>query len=174
MKYIYLIFFSLALAASAYAAKPTVLEQAKNTAKQTVSTNLNEAIVDILRGVKGAGGEIYAASKSAITKSIDFTMEQAPLVVKEFLHWKMAEAIIWMVSVIISAIVAFYFAHRIHKWALEYDEDLIMVSWFIRAIACATIIAAIGTNGMTITKIAVAPRVYLIEYVVDSIHGNHR
>jgi len=49
----------------------TVLEQATATAKATISTNLNEVIVDILRGVKTAGSEVYQASKQAITKSVD-------------------------------------------------------------------------------------------------------
>lgn len=52
-----------------------------NVAGGTVKTTINDAVIDILRGVKGASGEIYQASKTAITKAVDFTMEQAPLVV---------------------------------------------------------------------------------------------
>lgn len=178
-----------ALAAPAFAQtktnQPTVLEQVKATTQQTVATNLNEVIIDILRGVHTAGGEIYQASKTAITKSVDFTMEQAPLVVKEFLTWKAVQASIW-IAVWGTVALCLFYAGRCFKKAQQSDKlpdsdyyhfdksNAGLLKWLCRGAATATLIITLGINGMIIAKIAVAPRVYLIEYVVDAIQGHNQ
>jgi hypothetical protein len=91
---------------------PSLLEQAKTTAHTIVATNLNEVVISMLQGVKTASGEIYDASKTAIIKSVDFASEQAPLVVKEFLHWKMAQAVIYAIIWIIPSLAFFWFARK--------------------------------------------------------------
>ena len=149
---------------------------------KTVATNINEAVIDILRGVKSAGGEIYSASKTAITKSVDFTMEQAPLVVSEFLRWRMAERIIYSIVWLIPAALLIYFARRcrIRSEAADVPDndshktdkgDYTGFKWLFRIVGAIIIMIVLATNGMTITKITVAPRVYLLEYVVDTIHN---
>lgn len=149
---------------------------------KTVATNINEAVIDILRGVKSAGGEIYSASKTAITKSVDFTMEQAPLVVSEFLHWRMAESIIYAIIWLIPAMLFIYFARRCRIRSESADVpnndshntdkgDYTGFKWLFRIVGALIIMIVLATNGMTITKIVVAPRVYLLEYVVDTIHA---
>jgi len=156
----------------------TVLEQATATARASVSTNLNEVIVDILRGVKTAGGEVYSASKTAITKSVDFTMEQAPLVVKEFLMWRFTKAIIWFVVFSIVGGLLFYAARQIKLYAGTVPSyvasDAHGMKWVVRSIACAILLINFGVNAMEIAKISVAPRVYLIEYVVSVLNSNTR
>ena len=167
--------------------QPGVLEQATVTARQAVATNLNEVVIDILRGAKSAGSEIYAASKTAITKSVDFTLEQAPLVVKEFLHWRLAQSIIWIFIWATPAIALLYFSRRFRLRSVATDvpdsdryhtdkDDYTALKWIARVAALTMLLITIGINGMIITKIIVAPRVYLIEYVVDAIHdnSNHR
>jgi len=150
----------------------------------SVSETLNDAVIGILNGVKGASGEIYQASKTAITKSIDFTMEQAPLVVREFLHWKISEAIIYMTLWSIPAFCLFYGARKLRLYALtdavpvsdRYHSDrsdYAIIEWILRGIAIIVLLCVVGSYGTTITKIAVAPRVYLIEYVVNTIHNGH-
>ena len=52
-----------------------------STSTNGVKATINDAVIDILHGAKTASGEIYQASKTAITKAVDFTIEQAPLVV---------------------------------------------------------------------------------------------
>lgn len=66
---------------------------------------INSVLVDILKGVKDTGREIYGASKTGIVKTVDFAQEQAPLVVQEFLTWKFAQATIWTVISVIGLIV---------------------------------------------------------------------
>jgi hypothetical protein len=165
--------FMLTTAYAANTNSPTLLEQATVTAREAVQTNLNEVIVDILRGVKTAGGEVYQASKTAITKSVDFTMEQAPLVVKEFLAWKVAEAVGYLLIWIAIVSLSLWISHKILKSADGNPGDEWFFGWVIRVSSILALIAALGINGMKITKVLVAPRVYLIEYVVDALHGTH-
>lgn len=44
----------------------------------------------------------------------------------------------------------------------------------LRVVALGVIIFGLGNQAMTVTKIAIAPKVYIIEYVVDTIQGDHR
>ena|ERR1051326_9199885 len=143
-----------------------------------VSTNktINDAVVSILTGVKDAGSEIYTASKTAIASAVDFTVEQTPLVVKEFLHWKMAEAIIWCVIGIAIFSVLYWFNKRIQKardaeTKPNSDEHGICTGfmWGFKIIGILVLFFMLSGHVMTIIKIAVAPRVYLIEYVVDAV-----
>ena len=158
---------------------PTMLEQATATAKQAISTNLNEVIVDILRGVKTAGGEVYSSSKVAITRSIDFTMEQAPLVVKEFLLLQIAYAVRWFIVFSCVAGILIYLSKRFKKY-LATDPDLnegdkdacTLFKWALGIVASVIMIVNIGTNGMTVAKVIIAPRVFMIEYVVNTLQGN--
>ena len=183
MKYTYLFLTVLALAfsTSLNAAEKPMLEQLKDTGKNALaanSTNINEAIVDILRGAKNAGGEIYAASKTAITKSVDFTMEQAPLVVQEFLYLQIAYALRWFLTFTLIAGLCMYASRLLKKNyekinAYDMQEMATVFKWVLGFVAAIIMIANISTNGMTVAKVIVAPRVYLIEYVVDTVNGNN-
>ncbi len=44
-----------------------------------------EILIDVLKGVKDAGSEMYATSKVGLAKAVDFAVEQAPIVVQELL-----------------------------------------------------------------------------------------
>ncbi len=143
---------------------------------------INEAVIDILHGVKAGSSEIYQASKTAITKAVDFTIEQTPLVVSEFLHWKMAEAIIyalaWSIPAVILLAIARAFNQRSKSPEVPKEDksktdqnDYGVLKWIFRAVALIFIAFIVTSYGLTITKIAVAPRVYLIEYVVSTIHN---
>jgi hypothetical protein len=183
-----------ALATSAFAtdtntpatnAPQSILNQVKADVKAAGGpTNLNEVVIGILQGVKTCSGEVYDASKTAIIQSVDFAKEQAPLVVKEFLRWKMAEAVIYAVIWSIPALTLFWFARKARILA-KSDKipessprgtdkwDLAAWKWVLRVVGLVLIMINISINGMTITKIAIAPRVFLIEYVVDTIHTMH-
>jgi hypothetical protein len=168
----------------------TVVEQVKADVKAVGGpTNLNEVVIGILQGAKTAGGEIYNASKAAIIQSVDFAKEQTPLVVKEFLRWKMAEAILHLLLWSIPACAFFWAARKLRIRAKSDDVpardkyvtdkgDLGAIKWVLRAVGLIILTINLSVNAMTITKIAIAPRVYLIGYVVDTIqdmqHNNHR
>lgn len=150
----------------------TVLEQAQETAKQAFATNYNQIVLEILQGGLDAGKEVYAASKQAITKSVDFAMEQAPLVVKEFLAWKLLEAVIWFIVWLMVSIGLLWAARCLHKYAENSkwnEQAAVIVKWIIRGVAIFIFIVNFGCNMMTVAEIKVAPRWYLIEYVVDEL-----
>jgi hypothetical protein len=161
---------------------PTNTPPSTNGFVATTKATINDAVIDILHGVKAGSGEIYQASKTAITKAVDFTMEQAPIVVNEFLHWKMAEAIIYLVAWSIPAIILLCIARAFNKRSNSADvpkedryktdqNDYAILKWIFRSVALVFLTLTLVNYGMTVVKIAVAPRVYLIEYVVSTVHN---
>ena len=65
-----------------------------------------------------------------------------------------------------------WLANRLNKTSAEkHDWDGVAVSWLVRIVTIMVLVIIVSVNAMTITKICVAPRVYLIEYVVSQIHG---
>lgn len=162
-----------AIPALADGTNKTILEQTKaGILEVTGETNIQAIVVDILRGAKNASGEIYQASKAAIVKSVDFALEQTPLVVKEFLYWKMAESIIFISIGLIACGFILWLAQRLITNARkEGDWDMVCLGWVIRVACGMVFITIVSINAITITKIYIAPRVYLIEYVVSQINS---
>lgn len=178
--FVALAFASPALAQTNTNAPQTVLEQVKDAAKQTVATNINQVMVQILTGVKDASGEIYGASKVAVGQAYEFVKKEAPEVIVEFLRWRLIQAIIWALLFLSIAGLLFFFARQLKLWVIKnpdsYSDNIeaaIGVKWGLRIAACIMIIATLTINGMTVGKIIAAPRVYIIEYVVDTINGSH-
>jgi len=167
---------------------PTTLEQVKNTATAVVSTNLNQVLIEMLSGVKDASGEIYGASKQAIHKSVDFIAEQAPDVIKQFLMWRLFRALTWASIFTFIAGVCLFFSYKLKKYQSKASTEsygdpsehqvTTLFKWILAVVACLFITFGVGANAFEIVKIKVAPKVYIIEYVIDTIQGhqntNHR
>jgi type III secretion system FlhB-like substrate exporter len=133
---------------------------------------VNSILIDVLKGVKDAGSEMYATSKVGLAKAVDFAIEQAPIIVQEFLSWKMGEAIFNVALYTIAAIVLFciarFFFKKIKDTNINYAEEIIPLGLglgFSAAIFCIITILHIKPNIETIIKIKLAPRVYILEYV---------
>lgn len=162
---------------------PTTVEQAKSTiaeiatgTKQTVATNINQVMVEILSGVKNASGEIYNFSKQEIGQAYDYLKENAKGVVHEFLLWQGVKAGVWIFVWTFVACLLFYFARQLKLYATKsgrYWSDATGFKWIFRVVACVILVITLGVNGMTIAKICVAPRVYIIQYVLDVAQGNN-
>jgi hypothetical protein len=152
-----------------------------NTPPASTTTNINQVVIEMLEGVKVAGGEIYTASKTAISDSVDFASKQTPLVVKEFLRWKLVQAILYIFIWSVPTIFCFCLSYRIGKWCVANKENdnlctgdyaaCVAAKWITRMLGIAALTAILGVNLMTITQIIVAPRVYLIEYVVHQVQS---
>lgn len=152
----------------------------------TIQSTLNDVVIDILRGAKTASSEVYSASKSAVIASIDFAKEQVPDVVDQFIRWKLFETIVNIVGWIIFVIFVLYISKKITQWTdkfrekhpdelhhyrdITYYEVGMTGKWVTRIIAIVIIVTNVWGNGMIISKILVAPKVFLIEYVVDTIN----
>ena len=131
---------------------------------------INTILIDVLKGVKETGSELYAAGKAGVAQAVDFALQQAPLVVQEFLSWKMGEAIfncIFFSIVVIILLSIIVWAKKKIKKLQSYDDDIVFYSMIITFCIVFTVGSTIPikTNIETIIKIKLAPRVYIIEYV---------
>lgn len=147
-----------------------------NAEAPPAATNLNQVMIEILSSGHAVGSEIYQASKSAIKKSVDFATEQAPDVVRQFLHWKLAEALIWLAMWVAMAALCFWLAYRLKAWAIKnpHDSDCggaVGGRWVLIVAGAGTLIISIGMQGIAIAQITIAPKVYIIEYVVGLAGG---
>jgi hypothetical protein len=133
---------------------------------------INTILIDVLKGVKETGSELYAAGKAGVAQAVDFALQQAPLVVQEFLSWKMAEAIfncIFFSIVVIILLSLIVWAKKKIKKLHSCDEYIVLYSIIIIFCTMLTIGSTIPikNNIETIIKIKLAPRVYIIEYVTN-------
>ena len=131
---------------------------------------INTILIDVLKGVKETGSELYAAGKAGVAQAVDFALQQAPLVVQEFLSWKMGEAIfncVFFSIVIIILLSIIVWAKKKIKKLHSYDDDIVFYSMIITFCIVFTVGSTIPikNNIEIIIKIKLAPRVYIIEYV---------
>jgi len=130
---------------------------------------INTILLDVLKGVKETGSELYAAGKTGVAQAVDFAMQQAPLVVQEFLSWKMSEAIINLIFFGAASIIAFCVFIFLIKKAKKYIASEAIVAIFFGTAATLIVLIAslvcIKKEIQTIVKVKLAPRVYIIEYV---------
>lgn len=134
---------------------------------------VNSILIDVLKGVKDAGSEVYATSKVGLAKAVDFAVEQAPIVVQEFLSWKMGEAIFNVVAYSIAVIFLFCVIRFLFKKIRSTDmnncpEEILPIAlcfMFSLVVFCGVIFTQLKPNIETIIKIKLAPRVYILEYV---------
>jgi hypothetical protein len=131
---------------------------------------VNSILIDVLKGVKDAGSEMYATSKVGLAKAVDFAMEQAPIVVQEFISWKMGDAIFncifYSIGVIILLGAIIWLKKKLEKLE-SYEPEVVIYS--LTLVLCIGLAVAsmipIKDNIETIIKIKLAPRVYILEYV---------
>lgn len=136
---------------------------------------VNSILIDVLKGVKDAGSEMYATSKVGLAKAVDFAVEQAPIVVQEFLSWKMGEAIFNVIAYSIATIVLFFVLRfllkKIKKIDMNYSpEEIVPIGLgfvFSLFVFCFITFFQLKPNIETIIKIKLAPRVYILEYVTN-------
>lgn len=152
-----------------------------NSVVTTVTTKetFNSVMVDILSGVKTASGEIYGATKGAIRTSVDFVAKETPEVITQFIKWHLLRACIWAAGFLGLGGFLLYLSRRcriFHEKDIHNENDGLFIVGRIMTILAAIPILFFGAGGeiMTITKITVAPKVYIIEYVVDTVQGGHQ
>ena len=130
---------------------------------------VNTILIDVLKGVKETGSELYAAGKAGVAQAVDFALQQAPLVVQEFLSWKMSEAIINLIFLGTGALILFCFFIFLIKKAKKHIESEAIVAiglgMVLTLVAMIFLLINIKNDIQTIAKIKLAPRVYIIEYV---------
>lgn len=101
----------------------------------------------------------------------DFTLEQAPKVAIEILHYRLAMAIVYMVIALIIGTLGFF----LRKWAVKaYKENgersnadmefAWIFGWLAMLVACPVMFFI---NLIDLLKVTLAPRLYLIEYLSE-------
>ena len=130
---------------------------------------INTLLIDVLKGVKETGSELYAAGKAGVAQAVDFALQQAPLVVQEFLSWKMSEAIINLIFFGVGTVILlFCLVFLLKKAKKNIENDAIVPIFFGTLFTVITLIALLNNikkDIQTVVKIKLAPRVYIIEYV---------
>jgi predicted ferric reductase len=162
-----LICFSTLAATAAY--HPTDETNVVNSVNSiAANTNITQAVISILSGVKNVGGEIYDTSKVAIGQSVDFVKQQAPDVVEQFLKWKFFESAIYTVSGLVGFILIgliVYFSLRAMIKYESWEMSPILMVFILPCIPCWCGLSHI----MTCAYIYCAPKVYLIDYIITNL-----
>lgn len=164
MKYIYTTIIALFLATAVNAQTST--NTATVVSSISSNTNVQQAIVSILMGAKSVGGDIVDASKTAIVSSLDMIKSQAPDLIEEFLKWKFTYytmlSIIGLVLLILGIIVTI--------WTIKVDDmDYVPLCIFGGIIPSVVGSILFFSNVFTAVQIYIAPKIYLIEYVVSMV-----
>lgn len=145
-----------------------------------MADTINGMVVEMLKGAKDVGADIYNATHDAIVSGVDFAQEQAPLVVKEFLTWRAWESglhLIFAALTLVGVLIGAYVAYKWFKKANELKTEPVSMLYAVGA-AVIVVVSLVWTptacrtikgSAMTLVKIKVAPRVYLIEYVSDKV-----
>ena len=140
---------------------------------------LDTALASALTKAAESSGKMWDFSATAVGKAVDTVQSEAPLVISEFLRWKVIEQLMPMLgwAFCITLLICLY---RITaKWVKSenYDPDAsdgfdgfcgvagrVIPLFVIMLIFCMSIVPRLTQ----VAKIGLAPRVYLIEYAVDT------
>lgn len=189
--YLFLVLFLFAYPALAQTNSatnaPVTLKGELAHAQQLVATNASQIMVEILTGVKNEGGKIYTGTKEALGQAYETVKKETPEVIREFMLWRMMHHGIWMVTFIVLAGIAFYWSRRFKKLAeacppptenryghgyTDHGKSAFQAAQYVLvAVTSLILLFGVFNNAYPMLKIAVAPRVYIIEYVVDTVQS---
>lgn len=166
---------------------PITLKGELEHAQQLVATNASQVLVEILTGVKTEGSKIYTGTKEALGQAYETVKKETPEVIREFMLWRMMHHGIWMVTFIVLAGIAFYWSRRFKKLAeacppptenrygygyTDHGKSAFQAAQYVLvAVTSLILLFGVFNNAYPMLKIAVAPRVYIIEYVVDAVQA---
>ena len=129
----------------------------------------DEAVANGMETLNQSLAIIIQKATTGVESGINFLSDQIPDVIHQLLMWKMAESIFLVVC---SILVIFLWGYGLKK-ASEYDA---YDSWGVPVAAiggCASIGAMIifFTYSLKVLEIWIAPKIYLIEYVPNSLES---
>ena len=142
-----------------------------NTVTMPADSVLSKALAEVLMGAKDVGNEMYGLSKLALFRAYDLLQQEAPQVVEEFIHWKIAAACVWATGWAIVSILLFWAARSL--WRQSRDPDLerwkqtncIGSSWTLGIFGTIIGLAGVGSQIYQLCFITIAPRIYIISYL---------
>ncbi len=186
MKYLIILLIGLGLVSSVFGqsnnvatnAAQTVVSQTNSVMGKTMSA-LDSALAGALTKASESSGKIWDFSATAVSKAVDTVQQETPLVIEEFLKWKLIEQATPLLGWILFYICLGWVFFTTRKWTRTKDYDpndcdgfvgvlgffgrFLPVLIFVITFACAWV-----PRFTEMAKITFAPRVYLIEYVVET------
>ena len=136
------------------------------------NSETDRAVASAISKTSAVVEEVVTYTVSMLKESKGFVKEQIPLVVREFMVWRMSQAIFWASIWIIIATIGFFAASRAKRaiksdWSSDDRVTTVVIANIVKwVISPFILIVGVGTNVFEIIYITVAPRVYLIENLV--------
>jgi len=155
--------------------------QESSPIQQLVSTNATQVMVEILSGVKDEGGRIYTVTRDALGSAYEAVKAEAPEVVREFIIWKTSEALAWLFLWVGIGALCLYGSRRLGVASEEYKKETksyysrnndgyLAFKWLTKIVGVLIILFAMQENLGTVAKATLAKRVFIIEYVAQTVH----
>lgn len=110
----------------------------------------------------------------AAKDGVNWTVDQVPLVVQEYLTWMFTMNVIVACIFLVVACGLGYFARRLYLWGQDECDDAVIVSVIIGVLGVGGCMAGFIYNGLNAVKIKVAPRVVIIEKAADILNGKQK
>ena len=111
---------------------------------------IEQFIQKILAGAEAAG---------------NFTTEQTPLLVQEWLRWQIVDSAFWLVVGLVILAVSLLTWKR--SWKISFDEDIPLIVANFTGVLLGSLMTV--TNTFDLIKVLVAPRVVLLEKFADLV-----
>lgn len=106
---------------------------------------------------------------SAAQTGAQWTAEQAPLVVQEWLQWQLTEALLLGCLGVVVLVFAAAAAYRAARWSGDYEtEGLAVITGVVAAISIAAG-ATLSSHFLVALKVYVAPRVVVLEKFAELV-----
>lgn len=119
----------------------------------------------------------FGGLENAVEKTMDFTVEQAPLVVQDIITWGIVSSLITVALLILLIVVSRFLIKKLVAIVVEgvQEEDKKFAAVAIWGIYC--VLAAIPTTisiqeSLTAAKAYFAPRLYVLEEIKDFVNDS--
>lgn len=153
-----------------------------------VATNANQLLIEILTGMKNEGGKVYIGTKEAVGQAYESVKRETPEVIRGFMLWRIIHHTLWMGVFASLACIAFYWSRGFKKlaadcpppvkidsyhnrWDDHGKQTFTILRYVLVAVTVLFLLLGCTTNLYSMLKIHTAPKVYIIEYVVDTIQS---
>jgi len=135
---------------------------------KVVSLLLLETTVEINEEVKQKMIEYLQSFEAGIKKAGEFSAEQAPLVVQEFLAWEFWSSFVaFLICSLLTAITL-----GVSAWWWKNDKSDLETKCLvvlIPVLACVFMQIPVWTNAYNAGKVAVAPRIVVLEKISELV-----
>lgn len=145
------------------------MDQTTQTVQVTMETIKQQLLTEALEIIKG--------TKEGVLKALDYLQAQISDVIKQFLNWELAVGVMGLVLGIVLVLGVTYSWKRFQKGiknddiGLGYNDGDLGIIWLIlNIIFTGTGLAFVLVNIYKIVYILVAPKIYLIKWIMNNIH----